>query len=113
MVAAVALDEHAAGTDIVIAQRIGGDDAQREKVDRLVERPNSVPAQLFGGDAGGRRGGDGAGLRRLGDGGDDVLFEQGFEVAARILVGVRDRRHRHRRACGAHPRQMETPRLHS
>jgi hypothetical protein len=64
----------------------------------------SVAAQLFGGDAGGRRGRDGARLCRLGHGGDDVLFEQGFEGTARNPVGARDRRRRQRRARDAIPR---------
>src|SRR4029453_6502532 len=79
VVAEVAGDDDPAGADVDRVQRVLGQHAERQKVDRLIQRLDAVAAQLLGRDGGGG-GGRGAGvLERLGGGRQERRRQRALE----------------------------------
>jgi hypothetical protein len=89
VIALVSFDEYAASADVGRKERVEGDGAEPEVVDRFGERVDAESLHVFGGKRRGGGGRRGRCFRRFGRGGDDVLVEQPFEIGRRF--GVRER----------------------
>ncbi len=108
VVAVVAGEEDAARTDLVVVDVVLDDDAHRQEVDRLVERPDAVAVHVLGSQHGRRRGGVARGLGRLRRGRDDLLLEEAPEIVGATGRGRSEERGDEREREGARRLQATT-----
>jgi hypothetical protein len=87
VLAGVVREEHPPGSDVRSSQRVGGDDAEAQEIDRLGERPDPVELQILGRDRRRERRRRRRPLRGGRCGRDHLLVEERLDIAG--VVGAR------------------------